>query len=104
MDLLTIGTNAPWGGSAVNINENFSRLDVEVEKLKLATVSFKGYFSDLNSLMLAVPLPQLGDYAWVGSPFPGIVYKCQVAGQWVSTGQAPTVPSVDLNNWTQQDW
>ena len=32
------------------------------------------------------------------------VYKCQVAGQWVSTGQAPTVPQVDLNNWTQQDW
>lgn len=104
MDLKTIGTNAPWGNSATNLNTNFSQINIEVEKLKLAAVSFKGYFSDLNSLQLAVPSPQLGDYAWVGVPFPGIVYKCQTAGVWQNSGQVPTMPTVDLNNWAQQDW
>lgn len=104
MNLITIATNAPWGGSAADLNENFSRTNIEIEKLKLAIVSFKGYFSDLNSLKLAVPAPQPGDYAWVGTPFPGTVYKCQVAGVWQNSGEVPNTPTVDLNNWTQQDW
>ena len=104
MDLKTISTNAPWGQSATDLNENFSRTGVEIEKLKVATVNNKGYFMDVASLTAAVPSPRPGDFAWVGTPFPGTVYKCQTAGTWINTGVVPDTPGVDLNNWSQTDW
>ena len=104
MNLITISTNTSWGNSAADLNENFSRANIEIEKLKLATVSFKGYFADSSSLTAAVPLPVPGDYAWAGTPFPGTVYQCQTAGTWTNTGTAPDMPGVDLNNWNQTNW
>jgi len=104
MNLITINTNTPWGNSAADLNENFSRTNIEIEKLKLASIAFKGYFTDSTSLTNAIPMPIIGDFAWVGTPFPGTVYKCQTAGTWINTGTAPDTPAVNLDNWSQTNW
>ena len=104
MELRTVRTDASWGNSAADLNENFSRTNIEIEKLKLLSVAFKGYFTDSASLGSAVPSPVPGDYAWAGSPFPGTVYQCQTAGTWTNTGAVPDMSGVDLNNWNQADW
>jgi hypothetical protein len=104
MDLINIQTGGTWGGAATGINENFSRTNIEVEKLKNATIRFKGYFSGPTELNATWPSPVVGDSAWAGSPYPGTVYECNVAGTWTNTGTIPETPSADLNNWNQSDW
>ena len=104
MNLNEIKTNAKWGDAAADINENFSRTNIEVEKLKNSTMRDKGYFSTESLLKGAHPLPVLGDFAWAGSPYPGTVWECMAAGTWVDTGVIPATPGVDLNNWDQTDW
>ena len=104
MDLKTIGTNAPWGSSAADLNTNFSKTNVEIEKLRNASFRDKGYFSTDALLKAAWPSPLKGDFARAGSPYPGTVWECKSAGTWVNTGVVPSVPAVDLNNWTQTDW
>ena len=104
MDLLAIGSNATWGNSAADLNENFSRTNVEIEKLRNASFRNKGYFSTEVLLKAAWPSPLKGDFAWAGSPYPGTVWECKVAGTWINTGVVPDVPQLDLNNWNQGDW
>ena len=104
MNLNEIKTNARWGDAATDINENFSRTNIEVEKLKNSTLRDKGYFSTDVLLKAAWPSPVRGDFAWAGSPYPGTVWECKVAGTWTNTGAVPAVPVVDLNNWSQTDW
>ncbi len=104
MDLNEIKTSGKWGDAATGINENFSRTNVEIEKLKNTTIRDKGYFSTLVYLKLAWPSPVKGDVAWVGSPYPGTVWECKLAGEWTDTSEVPEVPGVDLNNWSQTDW
>ena len=104
MDLVNIQTAGTWGNAASGINENFSRTNIEVEKLKNSTLRYKGYFSTLMQLNQAWPSPVVGDNAWVGAPYPGTVYECQVAGTWTNTGVIPQTPATDLNNWEQSSW
>jgi hypothetical protein len=117
MDLKTIQAGGAWGTGATDINDNFSTTNVEIEKLKNSVVNFKGYYTDLTSLSALVPVPKAGDYAWVGTPYPGVVYKCQTAGTWTATTEVPSEQEVDLanyvtttqlqtalDNWDQTDW
>jgi hypothetical protein len=104
MEFVTIQTSDKWGNAATDINDNFFRAGIEIDKLKDSTTRDKGYFSTLALLTAAWPDPEKGDVAWVGNPYPGTVYECQVAGTWVDTGVAPDTPAVDINNWTQGDW
>ena len=104
MNLVTLSTDGQWGGAADDVNENFSRVNMEVERLRNATVNNKGYFTDVSLLIAAWPSPSAGDFAWAGSPFPGTVYECRVAGAWTDTGIVPDVPGVDINNWSKTNW
>jgi DNA-binding protein H-NS len=104
MNLNEIRTNGKWGDAATNINENFSRTNVEIEKMKNRTIRDKGYFSTEALLKAAWPSPVRGDFAWAGSPYPGTVWECGTAETWTNTGVIPDVPSADLNNWSQTDW
>ena len=104
MDLNEIKTNGKWGDAAISINDNFSRTNVEIEKLKNSAIRDKGYFSTEASLKAAWPSPVKGDYAWAGSPYPGTAWGCDTAGTWTDTGIVPQTPSVDSNNWKQTDW
>lgn len=96
MELNTINSTATWGNSANRLNENFSKVSSEVEKLKNATTKNKGLFSSLADLKATHPSPQVGDWAVVGSTIPGPIYQCKTAGTWTATGQTGGGDEVNL--------
>ena len=60
---------------------------------------FKGYYITESALKKAYPNPITGESAWVGEPFPGVVYVVGEDG-WETTGEAPKYnDSVDLNDY-----
>lgn len=95
MELNTINNTDNWGTTASRLNENFSKVNTEVEKLKNSTSKNKGYFTTLDDLKDSYPTPTDGMYAWVGTPYPGIVYESK-NNAWVSTGQVPDTETVAL--------
>ena len=103
MELNEIKKTASWGDVATSINENFQKTSMEIESLKSSLKYFKGYFTSESSLKAKIPLPRVGDYAYVGNSYPGIVYACDVSGIWYSTGKSPAdTPGVDLNDYAKK--
>lgn len=98
MELNTISNTGSWGSSANRLNENFSKVNTEVEKLKNATTKNKGYFTTEEALRAAYPTPTDGMYAWVGTPYPGTVYE-STGGAWTDTEQVPDTESVNLDDY-----
>lgn len=94
MDFNTIMSSSQWGSEAGKVNDNFFKAGAEIDSLKTLIRNFKGYFTTLSALNTAYPTPKAGDTAWVGSTYPGVVYKCEVAGTWVATTQVPDTSSV----------
>ena len=104
MELNEIKKTASWGDVATSINENFQKTSMEIESLKSSLKYFKGYFTSESSLKAKIPLPRVGDYAYVGNSYPGIVYACDVSGIWYSTGKSPAdTPGVDLNDYAKKE-
>lgn len=69
------------------------------EDLANATTNFKGYHTSLAELLTAYPQAQNRKdfFAWVGSPYPGTVYKVFAdGGAWTDTGEVPTQEEIDL--------
>lgn len=76
------------------------------EELANATTKFKGYYSTLVELQTAYPqIENKKDFfAWVGSPYPGTVWKVKVnGGAWTDTGEVPTQPEIDLAEYAKKD-
>lgn len=86
MDLSTIKNTGNWGNSASRLNENFSKVGTEVDKLKYAAYNSKLYASEAL-LKQAIPSPSVGDWAIVGDSIPGEIYRCDTDGEWTATGQ-----------------
>ncbi len=86
MDLNTIKNTGNWGSSASRLNENFSKVGTEVDKLKYAAYNSKLYASEAL-LKQAIPSPSVGDWAIVGNAIPGEIYRCDTDGEWTATGQ-----------------
>jgi hypothetical protein len=63
-----------------------------------------GYFETEALLLAKHPNPKTGDSAWVGTPYPGVVYDVLTDGTWHATTTAPETPAVDLDNWDQTNW
>ena len=93
--LSQIKTDSNWGLEAPKLNQNFQNISTDILKLKNSTTRFKGYHTSEEGLKSKYPAPQSGDYAWVGTPYPGKVYDV-VNGQWNNTDQDPPDESVDL--------
>lgn len=102
MELNTISNTGTWGNSANRLNENFSKVNTEVEKLKNATTKNKGYFTTEEALRAAYPTPTDGMYAWVGTPYPGTVYESK-GGAWADTGQVPDTEYVNLAEYATKE-
>lgn len=102
MELNTISNTGSWGNSANRLNENFSKVNTEVEKLKNATTKNKGYFTTEEALRAAYPTPTDGTYAWVGTPYPGTVYE-STGGAWADTGQVPDTELVNLAEYATKE-
>lgn len=96
--LSQIKTDSNWGLEAPKLNQNFQNISTDILKLKNSTIRFKGYHTSEEGLKSKYPAPQSGDYAWVGTPYPGKVYDV-VEGQWNNTNEAPPAESVDLANY-----
>lgn len=94
-NLSQIKTDSDWGSEASRINQNFQNLNVDLEKVKNSTTKFKGYFSSESVLYEKHPAPSVGEYAWVGIPYPGIIYDVSDSN-WHNTGTVPDDASVDL--------
>lgn len=86
MDLSTIKNTGNWGSSASRLNDNFSKVGTEVDKLKYAAYNSKLYASEAL-LKQAIPSPSVGDWAIVGNAIPGEIYRCDTDGEWTATGQ-----------------
>lgn len=100
MDLNTIKNTANWGTSAANLNENFSKVGLEVDKLKYAAYNSKLYATEAL-LKQAVPSPKVGDWAIVGDSIPGEIYQCRTDGVWTATGQTGGGYGMEVTNITE---
>ncbi len=92
-----------WGNVADLLNDNSGKIEAETAKLNNATTKFKGYFTTSTALSAKWPSPLVGDTAWVGATYPGVVYRCNVAGTWLATTGVPPSNTVNLSEYATQD-
>lgn len=99
MELNNIKTkDVSWGAAATALNENFSKIDKDMEKVKNATTKNKGYFATDADLKTAYPSAYVGDYAYVGSVAPYQTWQW-VDGKWEKLNDDGGSVNVDLNNY-----
>ena len=96
MELNNITSTGIWVAIAALLNDNFSKIDVELQRVLNSYGSLNGYYEELSTLQTRFPSPKVGDTAWVGKPYPGIVYDCVVTGVWRNSGKAPNAIEVNL--------
>lgn len=63
---------------------------------------FKGYYLTETSLKESYPNPLKGDSAWVGEPFPGVVYTVE-NGKWKTSGKAPEFGDINLEDYATKE-
>lgn len=78
-----------------SLNDKASKAD-----LANATTNFKGYHTSLVALQAK---NKKDFFAWVGSPYPGTVYKVFAdGGTWTNTGEVPTQQEIDLAEYAKK--
>ena len=103
MELNTIKNNQTWGQAAASLNENFSKVRTDMEKVKNATTRNKGYFKTVEALESAFPTASEGDKAYVGATYPYTVYN-YIGGVWTTDGATGGDESVNLGDYyTKED-
>ena len=97
--LSTINTQTDWLTACKTINENYSKISVDIEKLKSATTKNKGYFKTLEDLKAAYTSTNstVGMIAYVGTTSPYKIYEYKSSG-WTDTGNTHT-SSVSLGDY-----
>lgn len=86
----------------LGLNDDFATKD----ELNNATTKFKGYHTNLAKLQAEYPQAQNKKdyYAFVGSPYPGTVWKVYTdGGVWTDTGEVPTQEEIDLTEYAKKD-
>lgn len=81
--------------------EGLIQILAEINQAINNSAKFKGYFTTSASLSAAHPSPEAGATAWVGVPYPGKVYKCEVAGTWIATTDTPQAPVINLDEYAK---
>lgn len=92
--------------SAIFGLENSLNDKASKEDLVNATTNFKGYHTSLAALQAEYPQAKNKKdfFAWVGSPYPGTVYKVFVdGGVWTDTGEIPTQQEIDLAEYAKKE-
>lgn len=81
-----------WGDIASFINSNFEKIRLELISLRHASIlTFcKGYFSTELRLLNKYSSGKTGEYAFVGSPWPGTIYEWQDTA-WIDTKVVPQI-------------
>lgn len=101
IELDNIKSQTTWNDAAQDLNQNFDKIAVELEKLKNATVHDKGYFSTEGALVAAFPTASTGSRAFVGYTAPFAVYVWDDENrEWVNSGETvDSEPEVNLGDY-----
>lgn len=103
MELNTISNTGSWGNSANRLNENFSKVNTEVEKLKNATTKNKGYFKTDALLKQTHQTAYYGDIAYVGTSYPYHIWTWN-GTNWEDSQSTGGSETVNLGNYyTRED-
>lgn len=98
MNLNSIPTEGNWNVIASKLNGNFDKVDVELTKIKGATIANKGYFKTLEELQSAYPSPSMGSKAYVGVTYPFNIYMWN-GSEWENSGETGGEESVNLGDY-----
>lgn len=86
----------------LGLNDDFATKD----ELNNATTKFKGYHTNLVKLQAEYPQAdnKKDFFAWVGTPYPGTVYKVYTdGGAWTDTHEVPTQEEIDLAEYAKKE-
>lgn len=87
-----------WGYAAQSLNNNFDKIDADVEKLKYATSKVKGFFKSEETLNKLVPQANEGEIAYIGTSSPYQVWEW-TGGKWMNTNKTEGSINVNLSNY-----
>lgn len=87
-----------WGYAAQSLNNNFDKIDADVEKLKYATSKVKGFFKSEEVLNELVPQANEGEIAYVGILSPYQIWEWKEGG-WINTRETENSIKVNLSNY-----
>lgn len=103
-NLSMINAQTDWLTACNTINENNSKISVDIEKLKSATTKNKGYFKTLEDLEAAYTSTNstVGMIAYVGTTPPYSIYEYTSSG-WSDTGETYT-PTDSLGDYYDKEY
>ena len=101
IELNSIQPTGIWASIAAQLNENFRKVCIGLQSVVDSYSSFKGYYEGYDTLLKYWNSPHPGATAWVGVPYPGVVYECRTEGVWSRTTHVPGTPGVDLNDYVK---
>lgn len=87
-----------WGYAAQSLNNNFDKIDADVEKLKYATSKVKGFFKTKEALNKLVPQANEGEIAYIGTTSPYQIWEWS-EGKWENTDETEGSINVNLSNY-----
>lgn len=87
-----------WGHAAQTLNNNFEKIDADVEKLKYATSKVKGFFKTGEELGKAVTQASNGEIAYVGTSSPYQIWEWKT-NKWANTGVTEDAINVNMSNY-----
>lgn len=91
-----------WGYAAQSLNNNFDKIDADVEKLKYATSKVKGFFKSEEALNELVPQANEGEIAYIGTSSPYQVWEW-TEGEWMNTNETEGSINVNLSNYYDKE-
>lgn len=87
-----------WGHAAQTLNNNFEKIDADVEKLKYATSKVKGFFKTPEDLKELVKTANVGEIAYVGESSPYAIWEWK-NNKWADTGVMENGIKVNMSNY-----
>lgn len=102
MALNSIQSNSTWGKAASDINNNFTTVSADLEKVKNATTKNKGYFKNDTLLKQTYKTATVGDIAYVGTSYPYQIWEWNGA-TWANSGATGGSENVNLNGYTTKE-
>ena len=98
MELESVKSQTNWNEASSTINNNNSKIAIELHKLGNSTYKNKGYFKTLANLQTAYPTTSSGSIAWVGTAYPFTLYRWD-GSAWVTDGTTGGDESLDLSQY-----
>ena len=102
MELNTIPNAGTWDKTSDRLNQNFTKIGTEIEKIKNSTSKNKGYYDTSDDLKENVKTGTIGDKAYVGLSYPYQIWKWD-GTTWYDTEQTGGEEYVDLGNYYSKE-